>query len=220
MNNKVFVFGQKIYEWLSQFAPTYRGVLPNNVKPEDLYLRFDGYFDNFATQFIFPVIIYRLNTTSYSQVILLADEIESAIGESGIVIGDENMRIHIEKGSPFYQDRADENDTVRSGYINLIISIYAVGGKSGEQKTYTVSFYADGVLVGKRNFTQSGQKIIPPAVPEKEGYVGYWEDFNINVNVGDISVNAIYVPRNNSLYSATFFAGDDEGLRQGEGNTA
>lgn len=128
MEDKITVFGKKIYEWLLQFAPTYRGVLPSGVIPPDLYLRFDGYFDNFAEPFILPVIIYRQKTTSYSEVLKIADKIENTVGDGGIVIGDKDMRIHIEKGSPFYQDRADEDESVRSGYINLIISIYAVGG--------------------------------------------------------------------------------------------
>lgn len=213
MKNKIFAFGQKIYEWLSQFAPTYRGVLPSGVSPEDAYLRFDGYFDNFATQFILPVIIYKTNTTSISSVLILADQIESAIGDAGIVIGDSDMRIKIEKGSPFYQDRNDEDESVRSGYINLEITVYAVSAASDE-KIYTISFYADGELVDTRTFTREHQSVAPPPVPNKEGYVGYWEDFTVSVYVGDVDVNAIYVPRNTALYSGEFYASNYEKIRK------
>lgn len=127
MSVKILTVGQMLYQWLSQFAPTYRGVLPAGIKPESPYLQFSGYYDNFATQFIFPVQIYQLNTTSYEGVLQLADKIESAVTEAGILISDEKIKIKIEKGSPFYQDKQDEDETVRAGYINLIITIY--GGK-------------------------------------------------------------------------------------------
>lgn len=127
MSVKILTVGQMLYQWLSQFAPTYRGVLPAGIKPESPYLQFSGYYDNFATQFILPVQIYQLNTTSYEGVLQLADKIESAVTEAGILISDEKIKIKIEKGSPFYQDKPDEDETVRAGYVNLIITIY--GGK-------------------------------------------------------------------------------------------
>lgn len=123
----ILKFGQIIYQWLSQFATTYRGVLPAGEKPKSPYLQFSGYYDNFATQFILPVQIYTFPTTSYEEVIKIADEIEKAVTEAGILISDTDMKIKIEKGSPFYQDKADEDETVRAGYINLLITIY--GGK-------------------------------------------------------------------------------------------
>lgn len=127
MSVKILTVGQMLYQWLSRFAPTYRGVLPAGIKPESPYLQFSGYYDNFATQFILPVQIYQLNTTSYEGVLQLADKIESAVTEAGILISDEKIKIKIEKGSPFYQDKQDEDETVRAGYINLIITVY--GGK-------------------------------------------------------------------------------------------
>ena len=127
MSVKILTVGQMLYQWLSQFAPTYRGVLPAGIKPESPYLQFSGYYDNFATQFILPVQIYQLNTTSYEGVLQLADKIESAVTEAGILISDADIKIKIEKGSPFYQDKSDEDETVRAGYINLLITIY--GGK-------------------------------------------------------------------------------------------
>lgn len=120
----VLKFGQIIYQWLSQFATTYRGVLPAGEKPTYPYLQFNGYYDNFATQFILPVQIYTAPTTSYAGVLDIADKIEQAIKENGVLIGDNTLKVKIEKGSPFYQDRQDEDETVRAGYINLLITIY------------------------------------------------------------------------------------------------
>ena len=127
MSVKILTVGQMLYQWLSQFAPTYRGVLPAGIKPESPYLQFSGYYDNFATQFILPVQIYQLNTTSYEGVLHLADKIESTVTEAGVLLSDEKIKIKIEKGSPFYQDKQDEDETVRAGYINLEVTVY--GGK-------------------------------------------------------------------------------------------
>ena len=123
----VLKVGQLIYEWLSQFATTYRGVLPAGVKPANNYLQYSGYVDYFAQQFILPVQIYTLGTTSYADVLEIADKISEAVTEAGTLIGDDTVKIKIDKGSPFYQDRTDEDETVRAGYINLLITIY--GGK-------------------------------------------------------------------------------------------
>lgn len=122
----VLKVGQLIYEWLSQFATTYRGVLPAGVKPANKYLQYSGYVDYFATQFILPVQIYTLNTTSYAGVLEIADAIAEAVTEGGTLIGDDagTVKIKIMKGSPFYQDKEDEDETVRAGYINLEVTVY------------------------------------------------------------------------------------------------
>lgn len=122
----VLKVGQLLYEWLSQFATTYRGVLPAGVKPSNKYLQYSGYVDYFAQQFILPVQIYTLNTTSYAGVLDIADKISEAATEAGTLIGDDTVKIKIDKGSPFYQDKQDEDETVRAGYVNLIITVYGV----------------------------------------------------------------------------------------------
>lgn len=122
----VLKVGQLIYEWISQFATTYRGVLPAGVKPANKYLQVSGYVDYFAQQFILPVQIYTLNTTSYAGVLEIADAISEAVTEGGTLIGDDagTVKIKIMKGSPFYQDKPDEDETVRAGYINLEVTVY------------------------------------------------------------------------------------------------
>ena len=122
----VLKVGQLIYEWLSQFATTYRGILPAGVKPANKYLQYSGDVDYFAQQFILPVQIYTLNTTSYAGVLEIADAISAAVTESGTLIGDDagTVKIKIMKGSPFYQDKQDEDETVRAGYINLEVTVY------------------------------------------------------------------------------------------------
>ena len=122
--DKAYKTGKAIYNWLRQFAPAYRGVLPAGEETEDLYLQFNGYFSNFAEQFILPVQIYKLNTTSYASVLRIADEIQEAVGNGGVLVVDEDIRIKIDLGSPYYQDKPDEDETVRAGYINLLVTVY------------------------------------------------------------------------------------------------
>lgn len=124
MIDKSVVFGKRFYEWLSQFGTVYRGVLPVGVEPDDLYLRFDGYVDRFATAFVMPIQIYKHNTSSFSSVLQIAKEIGNTVGEGGLLVIYDDVRFKIEKGSPFYQDKQDEDETVRAGYINLEITIY------------------------------------------------------------------------------------------------
>ena len=124
-NGKIKAFGNLIFEWLSQFATTYNGALPDGVQPDNLYILMSNYYENFAEQFIFPIQIYNRKTTSYLGVINLSDKIEEKIGEGGLrVQSDSGLIIKIDKGSPFYQNKQDEDSTLRAGYINLNITIY------------------------------------------------------------------------------------------------
>lgn len=124
MKSKAMAFSKAIYEWLSGFATAYNGVLPSAIKPESPYIIYQNYYEDFATQFVFPLSIYALNTTSYATPIMIADEIGDAIGEGGLLIHNDDVTFTIYKGSPYYQNKSEEDETVRAGYVNLIITIY------------------------------------------------------------------------------------------------
>lgn len=53
----------------------------------------------------------------------IVDAIEDAIGEGGTKIDAEWGYITIYKGSPFYQDKEDEDSSYRAGYVNFIVRI-------------------------------------------------------------------------------------------------
>lgn len=57
-------------------------------------------------------------------------------------------------------------------------------------KEYTATFMADGEVVGTTTFTVEDERLTEPPVPEKEGFFGRWEDYEITDS--DITVNAIY----------------------------
>lgn len=122
--DKTKAFAQRVYEWLSTFGTVYRGVLPAGKETDDLYIQIQGYADKFATEFVFPVHIYKKNTESYISVVNKAEQIGNAVGEGGLLVINNDVIFKVEKGSPFYQDKADEDKTVRAGYINLLITIY------------------------------------------------------------------------------------------------
>ena len=57
-------------------------------------------------------------------------------------------------------------------------------------RTYTVTFVADEETVGTATYTVEDKTVEEPAVPEKEGYTGEWEAYELTT--GDVTVNAIY----------------------------
>ncbi|MBR6940565.1 MAG: InlB B-repeat-containing protein, partial [Clostridia bacterium] len=55
---------------------------------------------------------------------------------------------------------------------------------------YTATFIADGETVDTVHFTVEDSTITEPAVPEKEGNTGEWEEYTLGAE--DITVNAVY----------------------------
>ena len=55
---------------------------------------------------------------------------------------------------------------------------------------YTATFIADGEVVDTVKFTVEDESITKPAVPEKTGYAGKWEDYTLTAE--DITINAVY----------------------------
>ena len=121
-------YSTTLYEWLKQFAPTFRSPIlsssfdENNPKPND-YIEYSSDVGNFNSEFIQAITIYT-KSTGFSKLMDIADNIENAIKEDGIRLQKDWGYITIRKGSPFYQDKPDEDDTIRAGYINLLVRVY------------------------------------------------------------------------------------------------
>ena len=62
---------------------------------------------------------------------------------------------------------------------------------------YTITFVADGATVGTATYTVEDKDIEEPAVPEKEGYTGVWEEYELTT--GDVTVNAVYTEIGNPI---------------------
>ena len=121
-------YATTLYEWLSNFAQTFREPIlatffdDENPQPNE-YIRYSASVGTFSEEFIQPIIIFS-KSTSYNKVMDIADAIETSIGEQGIKVSDEWGYMTIREGNPFYQDKPDEDDTIRAGYVNLLIKVY------------------------------------------------------------------------------------------------
>lgn len=63
--------------------------------------------------------------------------------------------------------------------------------RCGVEGEFTVTFMANGQLVGRRKYTPSNMSITEPSVPAKMGYSNArWESYELNFE--DITVNAVY----------------------------
>ena len=87
------------------------------------------------------------------------------------------------------------------GGNKVVNAVYKLG-------EYTVTFKADGVEVGTDIYTINDKEITVPAVPEKKGYTGVWESYELTT--GDVTVNAVYTAID---YTVTFMA---DGVQVGE----
>ena len=120
-------YATTMYNWLSKFAPTFRSPILSSVFDEqnpqpNEYIEYSANMDNFNSDFIQAITIYS-KSTAYTKVMKIVDNIESTITENGIRVSSDWGYITIYKGSPFYQDKPDEDDTIRAGYVNLLIRV-------------------------------------------------------------------------------------------------
>lgn len=124
-------YATTFYEWLSGFANTFRSPILNtmfdeeNPKPNE-YIEYSAVVSAFNTEFIQPITIYS-RSTSFNNVLNIVDAIENVVGEDGVKVDDEWGYMTIYKGNPFYQDKPDEDDSIRAGYVNLLIKVYEKG---------------------------------------------------------------------------------------------
>jgi len=120
-------YATTLYQWLNSFAPTFRRPIQegtfnaSNPQPNE-YISYSADISNFNTEFIQAITILS-KSTSYNNVMTIVDAIESAIGESGVKIEGEWGYMTIYKGTPFYQDKEDEDSSYRAGYVNLLIRV-------------------------------------------------------------------------------------------------
>lgn len=120
-------YATTMYNWLSKFAPTFRSPILSSVFDEqnpqpNEYIEYSANMDNFNSDFIQAITIYS-KSTAYTKVMEIVDNIENTITENGIRVSSDWGYITIYKGSPFYQDKPDEDDTIRAGYVNLLIRV-------------------------------------------------------------------------------------------------
>jgi len=65
--------------------------------------------------------------------------------------------------------------------------------EKARKSSYTVTFTADGRTVGTAEYVPGAAAVKEPAVPEKEGFLGYWDSYALGEK--DITVKAVYRQR-------------------------
>ena len=121
-------YATTLYSWLSNYAPVFREPVifdADNPQPNE-YITYSASTSGFAEQFIQPITIYS-KSTGFTNLMEIVDTIESDIGTGKVIGSEEWGYISIFKGSPFYQDKPDEDESFRAGYINLLVTIYKKG---------------------------------------------------------------------------------------------
>ena len=120
-------YASTFYEWLTETSgvEVFREPIlfdDDHPQPEE-YITYSADVSNFTQEIIQAVTIYS-KSTGWNHVMDIVDKIEEAITEHGILIQKEWGNMVIEKGSPFYQDKPDEDASIRAGYINFLVTIY------------------------------------------------------------------------------------------------
>lgn len=116
-------YSKTLTAFLNQVSPTYEGyILAKNVV-EKKYITYNAVVGDDGEEFIQPLSIYA-KYTSYAKVKEIADALENIITSKGIKIDSSWGVMTIYKGSPYYQNKADEDDNIRAGYINLRIKLW------------------------------------------------------------------------------------------------
>ena len=93
-------------------------------------------------------------------------------------------------------DTAYDFNAVVNGDVTLVAHY-----SKGTAVEYTATFVADGTTVGTVTYTVENMEVEAPAVPNKGGYTGAWEAYELAI--GGVTVNAVYAAIE---YTATFVA--------------
>ena len=113
---------------------------------------------------------------------------------------DDDVIVYTKNGDPKYE--LSEDGSTATITTNKLSS-FAFVRANEEMPTYTATFIADGEVKGTVVFNKFFVSIPEPAITNKEGYTGAWEEYQLTNS--DITINAIYTP---IVYTAKFVAGD------------
>ena len=107
-----------LYSYFNQFLPAY---IENQV-PEDAKMPYITYTVSFADEFEDNLIQCRIWTKSDSTADIrkYSDMIADNIGNGVLYKCKEGGKLWIKAGSPFMQVVSDEDETIKTVYINLI----------------------------------------------------------------------------------------------------
>jgi hypothetical protein len=108
--------------WLNTILTTYQEPVPDTAVLPYISLGFEQ--PRNAEPVNQQLTIWTRSENSYAQAYGYATAIETALGEVGIIVDGANCKLWIKKGSPFVQNRNDDERTIRAVLVNLEISYY------------------------------------------------------------------------------------------------
>lgn len=110
--------------WNSFGIPAYEETTVNDERTGDFYITYEVVTDSLDRAVPMSASIWKLNTDSWSEISLKAEQISDALVQVKSIPLDTGY-LYITRGQPFAQRMADENDSTRRIYINIMAEYLA-----------------------------------------------------------------------------------------------
>lgn len=110
--------------WNSFGIPAYEATTVNDERVGDLYITYEVVTDSLDRTVPMSASIWERNSTSWDTVSLKAEEISDSLVQVKTIPLDIGY-LYITRGQPFAQRMADEDDSIRRIYINIMAEYLA-----------------------------------------------------------------------------------------------
>ena len=129
-------YEQILCEWLANFVDVnadgnplvFRNDAPSLEEVEEfgdkvycVYTVFEGGFGQQTAQ---PITLYSYG--SQAKVFAKKELLSKALLNSAVLISGNNIKVKFTSGSPFVQDRVDEDENIKGYYVNIVATVYKV----------------------------------------------------------------------------------------------
>lgn len=116
---------QALHEFWSSFGiPAYESTTVNDERVGDFYITYDVKTDSLDRAVSMSASIWQKGTASWEDVTLKAEQISDALIQVKTIPLDVGY-LYITRGQPFAQRMADEDESVRRIYINIMAEYLA-----------------------------------------------------------------------------------------------
>lgn len=105
--------------WKSFGIPAYEVTTVNDERTSDFYITYEVVTDSLDHAVPMSASIWHKNTTSWEAISLKAEQISDALVQVKSIPLDTGF-LYITRGQPFAQRVADEDDSIRRIYINIM----------------------------------------------------------------------------------------------------
>ena len=116
---------QALHEFWNSFGiPAYEDTTVNDEQIGEFYITYNVVTDSLNRAIPMSASIWKTNTDSWEEVTLKAEEISDALAQVKSIPLDTGF-LYITRGQPFAQRVADENESVRRIYVNIMAEYLA-----------------------------------------------------------------------------------------------